>query len=101
MSRTARTILVYVAVIAIVVMIVNAFVSSATDPEELTFTEFQERQLVGQHYEVYLLVGQCLSGLCLAGIVAISRRIAEVLQRVRPDVQLSGVWRGDPVPGSR
>ena len=52
MSRTARTILVYVAVIAIVVMIVNAFVSSATEAEELTFTDFQERLAAGAIAEV-------------------------------------------------
>ncbi len=41
MSRTARSILVYVAVIVVVVMVVNTFVSSATDPRELDLTEFE------------------------------------------------------------
>ncbi len=41
MSRTTRSILVYVAVIVVVVMVVNAFVSRATEPRELALTEFE------------------------------------------------------------
>ena len=40
MSRTARTILVYLAVIFLVVMAVNVFVSSSNKPEELSLGQF-------------------------------------------------------------
>ncbi|MGD2051517.1 MAG: ATP-dependent zinc metalloprotease FtsH, partial [Acidimicrobiia bacterium] len=41
MSRTARTIIIYLAIVVLVMMAVNAFVSSATEPTELTLPEFQ------------------------------------------------------------
>ncbi len=41
MSRTARTVIIYLAIVVLVMMAVNAFVSSATEPTELTLPEFQ------------------------------------------------------------
>ena len=41
MSRTARTIIIYLAIVVLVMMAVNAFVSSATEPTQLTLPEFQ------------------------------------------------------------
>ncbi len=52
MSRTARSILVYVAVIVVVVMVVNAFVSRATDPRELTLNELESAIAEGSVAEV-------------------------------------------------
>ena len=52
MSRTARTVLVYVAVIAVVIVIVNAFVSNATEEQELTLTELEARIADGAVAEV-------------------------------------------------
>ncbi len=52
MSRTARSILVYVAVIVVVVMVVNAFVSRATDPRELTLNDFEAAIAEGSVAEV-------------------------------------------------
>jgi cell division protease FtsH len=40
-NRTARTIIIYLAIVVLVMMAVNAFVSSATEPTELTLPEFQ------------------------------------------------------------
>ena len=40
MSRTARTILIYLAVIFIVVMAVNVFIGRSNEPQELTLNEF-------------------------------------------------------------
>ncbi len=52
MNRTARSILVYVLVIALVVMIVNAFVSTATAPSVLTLDELEQHITAGQVVEV-------------------------------------------------
>ena len=52
MSRTARTVIVYAVVIAVVVMVVNSFVSSATEPEELTLNQLQEKIEADQVSEV-------------------------------------------------
>ena len=41
MSRTARTILVYVAVVLLVVMAVNAFMGSSGQPEEVSLPDFE------------------------------------------------------------
>ena len=41
MSRTARTILIYLAVIFLVVMAVNVFVNQSNEPTELSLNEFQ------------------------------------------------------------
>ncbi len=41
MSRTARTILVYVAVVLLVVMAVNAFMGSSGQPEEISLPDFE------------------------------------------------------------
>jgi cell division protease FtsH len=51
-SRTARTVIVYAVVIAVVVMVVNSFVSSATEPEELTLNQLQEKIEADQVSEV-------------------------------------------------
>jgi len=40
-SRTARTIIIYLAIVVLVMMAVNAFVSSATEPTQLTLPDFQ------------------------------------------------------------
>jgi len=48
LSRTVRTVLIYVIVIAVAVMAVNAFVSSATAPDILTLDELQSRVTSGQ-----------------------------------------------------
>ena len=42
MNRTARTILIYVAVIFMVVMAVNLFVNQSNQPEELSLNTFNE-----------------------------------------------------------
>ena len=47
MNRTARTILVYLAVIFIVVMAVNVFVNQSNEPTEFTLGEFNERLEAG------------------------------------------------------
>jgi cell division protease FtsH len=47
-SRTARTILIYVAVIAVVVMVVNAFVSSSSSTNELSLTELEQKIAAGE-----------------------------------------------------
>jgi len=47
-SRTFRTVLIYVIVIVVAVMAVNAFVSSATAPESLTLDELERRVSVGE-----------------------------------------------------
>ncbi|MFQ5947473.1 MAG: ATP-dependent zinc metalloprotease FtsH [Acidimicrobiia bacterium] len=52
MSRTARTVLIYLAVITIVVIAVNAFVGSGSAPQELTLDEFEEKVAAGQVVEV-------------------------------------------------
>ncbi len=48
MSRTARTILIYLAVIFLVVMAVNAFVNQSNEPTELSLNEFNEKVATGQ-----------------------------------------------------
>ena len=48
MSRTARTILIYLAVIFVVVMAVNVFVNQSNQPEELSLNDFNEKLAAGQ-----------------------------------------------------
>ena len=48
MSRTVRTVLIYVIVIVVAIMAVNAFVSSATAPETLTLDELQAELAAGR-----------------------------------------------------
>jgi cell division protease FtsH len=47
-SRTARTILIYLAVAFLIVMAVNVFVGGATAPDQLTLNEFEEKLRDGQ-----------------------------------------------------
>jgi len=47
-SRTVRTILIYLVVITVAIMAVNAFVSSATAPTEITLDDLQGRIATGQ-----------------------------------------------------
>ena len=42
-SRTARTIMIYLAVIFVVVMAVNVFVNQSTAPQELSLNEFNAK----------------------------------------------------------
>jgi cell division protease FtsH len=42
LSRTVRTVLVYLVVVTVAIMLVNAFVSSASAPQMLTLDEFQK-----------------------------------------------------------
>jgi cell division protease FtsH len=46
-SRTARTILIYLAVIFLVVMAVNVFVNQANEPSELSLNEFNDKLAAG------------------------------------------------------
>ncbi len=48
MSRTARTILIYLAVIFVVVMAVNVFVNQSNQPEELSLNGFNEKLAAGK-----------------------------------------------------
>ena len=48
MSRTVRTVLIYLLVITVAITLVNTFVSSATAPTELTLDEFQDKVTSGQ-----------------------------------------------------
>jgi len=47
-SRTVRTVLIYLLVITVAITLVNTFVSSATAPTELTLDEFQDKVTSGQ-----------------------------------------------------
>jgi len=47
-SRTARTILIYLAVIFVVVMAVNVFVNQSNQPEELSLNGFNEKLAAGK-----------------------------------------------------
>ena len=47
MSRTARTILIYLAVIFVVVMAVNVFVNQPNEPAELSLNEFNDKLVAG------------------------------------------------------
>ncbi|HZJ47756.1 MAG TPA: ATP-dependent metallopeptidase FtsH/Yme1/Tma family protein, partial [Acidimicrobiia bacterium] len=47
MSRTARTILIYLAVIFVVVMAVNVFVNQSNEPSELSLNEFNDKLVAG------------------------------------------------------
>jgi cell division protease FtsH len=46
-SRTARTIMIYLAVIFVVVMAVNVFVNQSTEPQELSLNEFNAKLAAG------------------------------------------------------
>ena len=48
MSRTARTIIIYLAVIFVVVMAVNVFVNQSSQPQELSLNEFNEKLAAGE-----------------------------------------------------
>lgn len=48
MSRTARTILIYLAVIFVVVMAVNVFVSQSNQPSELSIDQFNDKLTAGE-----------------------------------------------------
>ena len=47
MSRTVRTVLVYLVIVTVAIMLVNTFVSSATAPESLTLDQFQTQLAAG------------------------------------------------------
>jgi cell division protease FtsH len=47
-SRTARTVLAYVAVVFLIVVAVNVFMSSATAPVDVTLDDFEDRLAAGQ-----------------------------------------------------
>ena len=47
-SRTARTIVIYLAVIFVVVMAVNVFVNQSSQPQELSLNEFNAKLLAGE-----------------------------------------------------
>jgi cell division protease FtsH len=67
-SRTVRTVLIYLLVITVAIMLVNTFVSSATAPTELTLDEVQDRVTSGQVESVVIkqksnvLEGELVSG---------------------------------------
>jgi len=46
-SKTVRTVLVYLVVVTVAIMLVNTFVTSATAPQELTLDEFQTQLASG------------------------------------------------------
>ncbi len=48
MSRTARTIVIYLAVIFVVVMAVNMFVNQSSQPQELSLNEFNAKLAAGE-----------------------------------------------------
>jgi cell division protease FtsH len=48
LSRTARTILIYLAVIFVVVMAVNVFVNQSNQPQELSLNEFNAKLAAGE-----------------------------------------------------
>ncbi|MEX0825408.1 MAG: ATP-dependent zinc metalloprotease FtsH [Acidimicrobiia bacterium] len=48
MSKTVRTVLVYLVVATVAIMLVNTFVTSATAPEEITLDQFQAQLAAGQ-----------------------------------------------------
>ena len=48
MSRTARTIVIYLAVIFVVVMAVNVFVNQSSEPQELSLNEFNAKLAAGE-----------------------------------------------------
>ncbi len=48
LSRTARTILIYLAVIFLVVMVVNMFVNQSNEPQELSLNEFNAKLASGE-----------------------------------------------------
>lgn len=48
MSRTARTILIYLAVIFVVVMAVNVFINQSNQPTELSINEFNDKLAAGE-----------------------------------------------------
>ena len=68
MSRTARTVFVYIAVLLLVVMAVNAFVGTATEPAEVSLRDFEEHLAAGQVESVVMkqksniLVGEFVAG---------------------------------------
>jgi hypothetical protein len=47
-SRTARTILIYLAVIFVVVMAVHVFVSQSNQPSELSIDQFNDKLAAGE-----------------------------------------------------
>ena len=48
MSRTTRTVLIYLAVIFLVVMAVSTFLNQSDAPEELTLNQFQSALAAGE-----------------------------------------------------
>ncbi|HEX9642421.1 MAG TPA: ATP-dependent zinc metalloprotease FtsH [Acidimicrobiia bacterium] len=73
MSRTARTIFVYIAVLLLVVMAINVFVGNTNQPAELTLKEFGERLEQGRISSVLIkeksniLEGELVGGGTLPG----------------------------------
>ena len=74
MSRTARTVLVYLAVIFLVVMAVSTFLNQGTEPVDLTLDEFNAKLDAGDigspvemKEKSNEISGTCLGGPCMAG----------------------------------
>ena len=74
MSRTARTVLIYLAVIFLVVMAVSTFLNQSNAPVELTLDQFETKLAEGQidtpvemKEKENEISGACLGASCLAG----------------------------------
>ncbi len=73
MSRTARTVLIYMVVVTVAFMVVNTFIGTATSPEQISLDELEDRMGSGQVESVVikeksnLILGTMVAGVLPGG----------------------------------
>ncbi|MFH2072571.1 MAG: AAA family ATPase, partial [Actinomycetota bacterium] len=111
MSRTARTVLIYLVVITVAIMAVNSFVSTATAPEQLSLDRLGSLMAAGQVESVVIkeksnvVVGELVSGVLDGGATnfetpypddyegELTARLLGTVADVQVDVEKASFWQ--------
>jgi len=110
-SRTARTVLIYLVVVTIAIMAVNSFVSTATAPEQLSLDRLEELIDAGQVESVVIkeksniVVGELASGVLDGGATRfetpypdryegeLTTSLLSTVRDVEVDVEKASLWQ--------
>jgi len=110
-SRTARTVLIYLVVITVAIMAVNSFVNTATAPEQLSLDRLEELIDAGQVESVVIkeksniVVGELASGVLDGGATRfetpypdryegeLTTSLLSTVRDVEVDVEKASMWQ--------